>query len=304
MRQIWVHKDYRKYLTILKGWLGKCDWSIYNSLTAKKRKITRDQLREAFNSLAKLWKHPDAKIHSLIQSIYLLPIGSKVVWEWQLISCNLYLRTILCTELIKSAKIEILKKLSEFLLGEKSLDQQTLNVEDKLRQFNTKSSSGDGCICDLQRISVKFMKNLFIYPLDSSYEYPKRPGVYFIYYIGQTALYDGQVKPSTDEPVYVGMSEASISVRLKDHHAAIYSAVDLKVDDFIVQFMLVDIKYYASCIEGMLIERLRPKWNNETGFFSFGNASSETNDWNRYHIQGIREHSELGPPLSDTSSLE
>lgn len=304
MRQIWVHKDYRKYLKILIGRLGNCDWSVYNSLTAKKRKITRDQLREAFNSLAQLWKHPDAKIHSLIQSIYLLPIGSKVVWEWRLISCNLYLRTILCTELMESAKIEILENLkrSKFLLKEKSLDRQTLKVEDKLRQ--KRSSVSDGYICDLQRISVEFMKKLFIYPLDSSYEYPKRPGVYFIYYIGQTALYDGQVKPSTYEPVYVGMSETSISVCLKDHHQAIDRASVLKVDDFIVQFMLVDIKYYASCIEGMLIERLSPKWNNETGFFSFGNASSETNDWNRYHIQGIREHSELGPPLSDTSSLE
>ncbi|KAJ7381915.1 hypothetical protein OS493_038290 [Desmophyllum pertusum] len=56
--------------------------------------------------------------------------------------------------------------------------------------------------------------------------------------------------------------------------------------EFVVRFMIVD-KDVTLPIEKMLIEYFSPVWNRETRVgFSFGNANSETNPWNKFHIQG------------------
>ena len=59
----------------------------------------------------------------------------------------------------------------------------------------------------------------------------------------------------------------------------------MKLSDFVVRFMIVDIEHYACCIESMLIEYFCPVWNSETVKLSFGNAVDSNNDWHKYHIK-------------------
>ena len=209
-------------------------------------------------------------------------------------SCNRYIINVLCTERMEFAPSDCIGRylnISKHLLSEPELKKQTLNVEDTLTEFRKPegASSGRGKYI-LQGISLEFMNKLYIYPLDSQMStFPKRPGVYFIYYVGKTReLYQGsQVFSSTDLPVYIGKSETSICIRLIDHHGKIKKAKDLNLSDFVVRFMIVDIKYYAPCIEGMLIEHFNPVWNSEAVGFSFGNGNSADNTWNKYHIQQL-----------------
>ncbi|PFX22791.1 putative RNA-directed DNA polymerase from transposon BS [Stylophora pistillata] len=216
---------------------------------------------------------------------------------WQAMSCNRYLSRILCTDVMNFPNNSIPQCLNRCeILLRRRLKKHELRVEDNLRRcnkFETGTESPSPSVDDednsvLQRISVDFMETSYIYPLGSSTNwYPKLPGVYSIYYVGKKPLYEGLVKPSIAEPIYVGMSKTSISVRLKDHLGKINRAKDLKVRDFIVRFMTVDNKHYAPCIEGMLIEHFNPIWNSETVGISFGNAGSRESDWNKYHIQKI-----------------
>ena len=206
-------------------------------------------------------------------------------------SCNRYVINVLCTkrmEFVPSDCIGRCLALSEHLLTKHEIKEKTLKVEDTLRlefQKPQRGSSGLGNKCILQRISLEFMNKLYIYPLSST-TFPNLPGVYFIYYVGKTELYKGsQVSPSTDLPVYVGKSETSIYYRLIDHQEKIGKAKNLELSDFVVRFMAVDIKYYAPCIEGMLIEHFSPVWNRETVGFSFGNGNYEGNTWHKYHIK-------------------
>ena len=149
-----------------------------------------------------------------------------------------------------------------------------------------------GHICVLQRTALNFLEQLYNYPLGSTF--PRRPGVYFIYHVGKTQLYEGsQVFPSTSYPVCVGMSRTNIANRLRDHCRKIKRASNpeqlteggkLELTDFMVRFMTVDNKYYAPSIELMLIEYFSPVWNSETMAFSFGNANDDQNLWYRFHM--------------------
>ena len=133
-------------------------------------------------------------------------------------SINRYVDNVLCT---KREKIcPDIQRLLMFL-SKNDCEEQTLKVEEELclifqkqkgfpvsRVFRTKYV--------LQQIALNFMDKLYVYPLAS--KFPKRPGVYFIYHVGKTQLYEGsQVSPSTRNPVYVGMSQTSIADRLRDH---------------------------------------------------------------------------------------
>ena len=188
-------------------------------------------------------------------------------------------------------------------LSKNDCEEQTLKVEEELclifqkqkefpvsRVFRTKYV--------LQQIALNFMDKLYVYPLAS--KFPKRPGVYFIYHVGKTQLYEGsQVSPSTRNPVYVGMSQTSIADRLRDHLRKVNltsagkkkstasqqtKGMKLELTDFVVRFMIVDIDHYVPCIESMLIEHFSPVWNKQAMAFSFGNANSPKNLWYKFHI--------------------
>ena len=165
----------------------------------------------------------------------------------------------------------------------------TLNVEDALRRIPNERGEYKSI---LQRVAVEFVENLFILPLTicSDYlgKYPSFPGVYLIYYIGETNLYEDLVKPSQDKPIYVGKSKNNILNRLSDHRRNMARAKDLEVTDFVVRFMTVDSKYYAPSIEAMLINHYDPLWNNKTVKFSFGNAKDSKSNWYIYHVAMVK----------------
>ena len=117
----------------------------------------------------------------------------------------------------------------------------------------------------------------------------KLPGVYLIYYIGTTELYEGsKIHASDRTPVYVGMSTevvSGVSGRLATHRKNIGKAARLTLSDFAFKVIFLDVKHYAPAMEGMLIEHFKPVWNQETVGLSFGSAANSDNMWNRYHIQ-------------------
>lgn len=118
-------------------------------------------------------------------------------------------------------------------------------------------------------------------------QFPERPGVYFLYYIGKKELYPGSfIIGSLSVPVYVGMSTYKISTRLGDHRAKIVRAKHLRVADFAVKVMFVDNRHYAPCIEGMFIEHFAPVWKRETLGICFGSGS--TSLWKKYHVDEDR----------------
>ena len=165
----------------------------------------------------------------------------------------------------------------------------TLKVEDALRQIRNENDEGTSI---LQRVALGFVENLSILPLTicSDYlgKYPSFPGVYLIYYIGETYLYGNLVSPSQDKPIYVGKSNNDVLNRLSDHRRKMARAKDLEVTDFVVRFMTVDPKCYAPSIEAMLIDHYDPLWNNNTVKFSFGNAKDPTSNWYIYHVAMVK----------------
>ena len=164
--------------------------------------------------------------------------------------------------------------------------ERRLNVEDELHQ---KINENVKCTCMLQVIAVEFVEKLPIFPLTTSSDYPgKAPpmvhGVYLLYYDGKTSLYGDQVSRFQDQPIYIGMSADDILHCLNCHCDNVAKSKDLKETDFIVRFLIVDIKYYVPCIERMLIEYYNPLWNNEKVGLYFDNAEDEKNNWYKYHV--------------------
>lgn len=159
-----------------------------------------------------------------------------------------------------------------------------LNVEDALRQ---KRDKNDKYTCILQEIAVEFVETLSIFPLTTSNDYLGKctsfPGVYLIYYIGETSPYEN-FSSCRNQPIYVGKSGKNILDQLNDHCRNVARAMDLDVTDFDVRFMIVDIEYYVSSIEKTLIEYYDPLWNNKRVRFYFGDASDEDNNWYKYHV--------------------
>ena len=163
------------------------------------------------------------------------------------------------------------------------LQERKLYVEDALLR---RGRQNDMCI--LQEIAVEFARSFPILPFTTSIDHLGRwhpcPGVYLIYYVGETSLYETLVNRSVDRPIYVGMSQSDILLRLIVHRRRITRARDLQLEDFEVRFMIVDIEYYAPAIEGALINFHNPLWNDGKVKFNFGNANAKNNNWKKYHV--------------------
>ena len=162
---------------------------------------------------------------------------------------------------------------------------QELCVEVELRQ---KRNRNDKYKCILQEIAVEFAKRLPILPLTKSIDYLGKcfqfPGVYLIYYVGETSLYGDRVYPSQDRPIYVGMSRKGFFNRLEDHCRKLARAKDLEAEDFFIRFIILDIECYVLSVEGVLIEYYSPLWNDRKVNLSFGNADDPANNWYKYHV--------------------
>ena len=164
------------------------------------------------------------------------------------------------------------------------LEERKLYVEVALLE---ERNGNHGYRSILQEIAVEFARRLPISSFATSINYLTRgpyPGVYLIYYVGETSLYRTLVNGSRDRPIYIGMSETDILDRLKDHRKKVEDAKDLELRNFAVRFLIVDIKYYAPAIEGALIEFYNPLWNDKKVKFNFGNANKNNNNWKKYHV--------------------
>ncbi|PFX22789.1 uncharacterized protein LOC111333793 [Stylophora pistillata] len=295
LRQLWDKQRYHKFLERI--------FVISNGIASE---VSTEHEKAAFKAalplVPELWKSKESQEHERIQEIYFLWEKAALPESLAIslaISANQYVKNVLCTESMERVdfcRIHKCLSLSSLLLIKLKMEvEQKINVEDAIVQ--ERNSTGEIPSKDekqssvLQKISLKRLENLYIFPFveigDKPCQYPDHPGVYCIYYIGKSDLYEGGVKPSKDRPVYVGMSKISISKRLLSHQSKIVKARDLNRRDFIVRFMLVDMHYYACCVEEMLIEYFSPVWNeNEAVKFSFGNADDVNNNWHKYHVEG------------------
>ena len=169
------------------------------------------------------------------------------------------------------------------------LQERTLNVEDALRR---ERDGYDGYTCLLQKIAVEFVEGLPSLPLTRSIDYlgrcPHIPGVYLIYYVGEILLYGGLVSPSLDQPIYIGLSLKNFLNRLRVQRSKIKRAKDLKLEDFVVRFIIVN--FYELSAKEALMTYFNPLWCNRKVGFSFGSAiaSKFENKWNKYHVSRSR----------------
>ena len=169
------------------------------------------------------------------------------------------------------------------------VQERTLNVEDALRR---ERDGYDGYTCLLQKIAVEFVEGLPSVPLTRSIDYlgwyPNIPGVYLIYYVGEILLYGGLVSPSLNQPIYIGLSTKSILKCLRVQRSKIERAKDLKLEDFVVRFIIVN--FYEPSAKDALMNYFNPLWCNRKVRFSFGSAiaSKFENKWNKYHVSRSR----------------
>ena len=305
MKDLWNKRQFIDFLEVFEGMIpAVASQKSKKKKGREKKKFPHDEINATLPFLPELGYSFDRNVHSAIYACYrkLLELcGARDALQQSLArSVNMYVDNILCTEREKMCPGPDIKQLLKFL--SKNCEEQTLKVEEELclefqKQIDLSDSRFFGHTCVLQRIALNFLKKLYIYPLNSTF--PRLPGVYFIYHVGKTQLYEGsQVFPSTRKPVYVGMSTTNIAERLGDHRRKIENAsklkqstksqqtegVKLELTDFVVRFMIVDIKHYAPCIESMLIEYFSPVWNREAMAFSFGTANDDQNLWHQFHI--------------------
>lgn len=79
------------------------------------------------------------------------------------------------------------------------------------------------------------------------------------------------------------MSRGDVLTRLKQFRRKV--SKEFQLEDFEVRIIFVDINHYALAIENALLKQCSPLWNDQKVEFSFGNADSDTNNWNKYHLQ-------------------
>ena len=325
LRKLWIN---RKFILFL----DNCKDIISNILTDKRRKTAispidiQVRIYPVLPFFSELGYSFDNEVHKRIQECYneLLKLRDdpgRLPGELPrrvARSSNKYLVKILCPERKIFCTDDFMKQHLKFI--SRRWEEQTLKVEKEFKSYKQRDLSVSrfyGHEYDLQQIALDFLDKSYIYPLKYDTKFPELPGVYLIYHVGKTQLYEGsQVFPSTDYPVYVGMSEKSISDRLNTHRNKIKTAngkqtgqekqtateektdekqtdgegqtkeVKMELSDFVVRFMIVDIKHYACCIKSMLIKYFCPVWNSETGVkLSFGNAGDTANNWHKYHIR-------------------
>jgi len=146
-------------------------------------------------------------------------------------------------------------------------------ADDEGLKFNNQHPFGFKYFCDLYPM----------YPL-SPCEYPKRAGVYSLFYLGKDSLFHGFFPANRHRPVYVGMSESDIQKRIRSHVEKITSS-NLRLCNFGFRFVLVENPRDAPRIEKLLIHEYHPPWNCGDLRFCFGNGHCPKNLWNKAYVQ-------------------
>lgn len=75
---------------------------------------------------------------------------------------------------------------------------------------------------------------------------------------------------------------------LFDYCRKIVGVKDLKVMDFVIWFMILDIKYYVFVIEVMFIDYYKFLWNDKLVKFFFGNVKDLNNSWYVYYVVKVK----------------
>lgn len=259
-------------------------------------KASKATVEFTLHLLPELSKNINRSIHNYIQEIYSL---CKIFEPTRALakSCNEYVRNVFCTEIRKRATVSGIRRCLEISTSAfiaLHIEREKLKVEDEVCKQHGKRNKDDGYNCTLQKVAVEFQKKSPIFPITICKDRYTRdcfPGVYLIYYIGETSLYRKLISHSQVQPIYVGESKNNIFERLRKHCRILELAKDLREKDFIVRFIIIDhdLRHYAPGIEGFLLDFYSPLWNDKTAKLNFGNAKDPKNNWNKYHI-GLVEH--------------
>ena len=237
LRKLWINRKFILFLDNFKD-------AISNILTDKRRKTTISPIDvqvgiyPVLPFFSELGYSFDNEVHKRIHECYkeLLKLcddpGRQPGELPRMVAClsNKYLVNIrLCPERKIFFTDDFMKQHLKFISGRCRWEEQTLKVEEEFKAHKQRDLSAVrfyGHEYDLQQIALDFLDKSYIYPLNDT-TFPELPGVYLIYHVGKTQLYEGsQVSPSIDYPVYVGMSKKNISKRLKAHRYNIKTAID------------------------------------------------------------------------------
>ena len=290
LRELWKGQKFEEFLENVHKLLK----DLKRSTCDKKKKASQATVEFALHSLPELSKNENRRIHKYIQEIYSLcenVIPTRALAE----SCNVYARNVFCTEIRKCATFSGIQRclgIFERVFIELDIEREQLKVEDEVCKEREKRNKDDRYTCSLQKVAVEFPKKSPIFPITICKSYGTRddfPGVYLIYYIGETSLYRKLISHSQVQPIYVGKSKNNIFTRLRTHYKMLEEAKDLRERDFIVRFIIIDLHYYAPSIEEALLGFYSPLWNDKTAKLNFGNAHESNNNWNKYHIARVED---------------
>ena len=295
LRELWKEQKFEDFLKKVHELLKY----LKRSNNDKEIEASKASVEFTLHLLPELSKNENRPIHKYIQEIYSL---CKIFEPTRALakSCNEYVRSVFCTEIRKRATfagIQRCLEISTSVFIELGIEREQLKVEDEVCKEHGKRNKDDGYKCSLQKVAVEFQKKSPIFPITIYKSYRTRdcfPGVYLIYYIGETSLYRKLISHSQVQPIYVGESRNNIFERLRTHCRRLEEAKDLREKDFIVRFIIIDhdLQHYAPCIEGLLQDFYSPLWNDKTAKLNFGNAVEANNNWNKYHISLVEDERE------------
>ena len=278
LRELWNGQKFEEFLKKVRKLLK----DLKRSTNDKEMEASKATVEFALHSLPELSKNKNRQIHKYIQEIYSLCEkfeSTRTLAE----SCNEYVRNVICTEIMQYttfAGIHRCLEISERVFKALEIEKEKLKWEDEVCKVHAERNEGDGYKCSSQKMAVELLKKWPIFPITICKSYKADanfPGVYLIYYVGETLLYGDLVSHSQVQPIYVGESCNNIFQRLRVHCQRLEEAKDLKETDFIVRFIIVDIQYFATATEKALIDFYRPLWNFSIVQLNFGNAQNSTN---------------------------
>ncbi|MGH3731915.1 MAG: Eco29kI family restriction endonuclease [Acidimicrobiales bacterium] len=140
------------------------------------------------------------------------------------------------------------------------------------------------------------LKDVAAHPFDGA-------GIYAIYYTGPFPAYAKMANannPDLKFPIYIGKASSrstqtgtraiggrALWLRLRDHHSSITAAQNLRIDDFMYRFSVLE-PIWVPLGESLLITRFMPVWNSLIrGFGNHdpggGRRAGINSDWDVLH---------------------
>lgn len=212
-RNLWINRKFISFLNKFKDIISKVPTGKHQKTATSI--VCRDKINPFLPFLSELGCSFDHEVHKRISECYegltklcndLERRLSEELSRSVASSSNKYLLNILCSEREIFCTDDFMKQHLRFISHR--WQEQTLKVEKEFKSHEQRDLSASrfyGHEYDLQQIALDFLDKSYIYP-PSDTTFPPLPGVYLIYHVGKTQLYEGsQVAPSTRYPVYVGI---------------------------------------------------------------------------------------------------